>query len=124
MFHYLVNNYWDKYESLSRAVTDAMWKQWRWLDSQCRFGMSMWGAVLGSPRNVGLPSAPKREAAMKTVQTPEDLEKVAKERLSKGLAPPREIYDVRNRDRIDWTNLPDWARSVDPELFEGCSHEG
>jgi hypothetical protein len=55
---------------------------------------------------------------------PEDLIKVAKERLSKGLAPPREIYDVQNRDRIDWGNVPDWARSIDPELFEGCAHEG
>jgi len=40
------------------------------------------------------------------------------------LAAPREIYDIRNRDRVDWSTLPEWARPSDPDLFEGCAHEG
>jgi hypothetical protein len=45
-------------------------------------------------------------------------------RTKKGLAPPRECYQVPYRDRIDWSKFPDWARPCDPELFEGCTHEG
>lgn len=52
------------------------------------------------------------------------LEKRAVERLRQGLAPPREIYQLPYRDRLDWSELPDWARPSDPELFEGCGHEG
>jgi hypothetical protein len=44
--------------------------------------------------------------------------------MRQGLAPPREVYEVQNRGRIDWTTAPDWARPADPELFEGCGHEG
>jgi hypothetical protein len=52
------------------------------------------------------------------------LEAKALERLRNGLAPPREIYDVQNRGRIDWARVPDWAKPADPESFEGCAHEG
>lgn len=47
-----------------------------------------------------------------------------KERLEQGLAPPREAYQLPLRDQIDWSQAPDWARPTDPELFEGCGHEG
>jgi hypothetical protein len=53
-----------------------------------------------------------------------DLERRATERVSKGLPPPKEIYNVHNRSRIDWSKFPEWARPVDPEVFEGCGHEG
>jgi hypothetical protein len=31
---------------------------------------------------------------------------------------------IRNRDRVDWSTLPEWARPSDPDLFEGCVHKG
>ena len=57
-------------------------------------------------------------------QAASSLEKRARQRMRQGLAPPREIYDIRNRDRVDWSTLPEWARPSDPDLFEGCAHEG
>jgi hypothetical protein len=42
----------------------------------------------------------------------------------RGLAPPERIYRVEYRRRIDWTQFPAWARPVDPEMFDGCCHEG
>ena len=49
---------------------------------------------------------------------------LAEQRMRNGLAPPPEIYRIENRRRIDWLRFPDWARPVDPQLFEGCCHEG
>jgi hypothetical protein len=46
------------------------------------------------------------------------------QRVDQGLAPPPEAYHVHNRSKIDWTKVPEWARPSDPELFEGCVHEG
>src|SRR5215831_13812256 len=57
-------------------------------------------------------------------QAASSLEERARQRMRQGLAPPREIYNIRNRDRVDWSILPAWARPSDPELFEGCAHEG
>jgi hypothetical protein len=57
-------------------------------------------------------------------QAASSLEERARQRMRQGLAPPREIYDSRNRDRVDWSTLPEWARPSDPDLFEGCVHEG
>jgi hypothetical protein len=34
------------------------------------------------------------------------------------------VYEAQNRNRIDWTKMPEWARPADPELFEGAGHEG
>jgi hypothetical protein len=53
-----------------------------------------------------------------------ELSQRVQQRLSQGLAPPREAYLVQNRSLIDWTDVPEWARPIDPEIFEGCSHEG
>jgi hypothetical protein len=50
--------------------------------------------------------------------------KLAEQRMRGGLAPPPEIYRIEYRRRIDWLKFPDWARPVDPELFDGCCHEG
>jgi hypothetical protein len=55
---------------------------------------------------------------------PEELIRLAEERMRNGLAPPREVYRSPCRDRIDWSRFPDWARPSDPELFEGSGHEG
>jgi hypothetical protein len=50
--------------------------------------------------------------------------KLAEQRVRQGLAPPPEIYRIENRRRIDWLRFPGWARPVDPQIFEGCCHEG
>jgi hypothetical protein len=50
--------------------------------------------------------------------------KLAEKRMRLGFAPPPEIYRIENRRRIDWFRYPAWARPVDPEVFEGCCHEG
>lgn len=54
----------------------------------------------------------------------ESLKQNAFERVRMGLPPPKEIYDLPYRDRIDWAEFPPWARPSDPELFEECGHEG
>ena len=54
----------------------------------------------------------------------EALIKLAEQRIRQGLAPPPEIYRIENRQRIDWLRFPGWARPVDPQIFEGCCHEG
>jgi len=65
----------------------------------------------------------------KTVTEPEKVAQenavaeTAMKRLQSGFAPPREIYDIRNRGRINWGCAPAWAWPTDPELFEG-GHEG
>lgn len=50
--------------------------------------------------------------------------KLAERRARQGFAPPPRIYRVEYRRRIDWTRFPAWARPVDPDLFDGCCHEG
>ncbi len=47
-----------------------------------------------------------------------------KRQLSNGFAPPAEAYLVQNRHKINWSRFPDWARPADPEMFDGCGHEG
>ncbi len=44
--------------------------------------------------------------------------------IAQGFAPPREVYLVQNRTHIDWSRFPTWARPVNPEMFDGCCHEG
>ena len=48
----------------------------------------------------------------------------AEQRVGQGLAPPPEIYRVELRNRVDWSKFPTWARPVDPQIFDGCCHEG
>jgi hypothetical protein len=63
----------------------------------------------------------RRNAA---AQAASSLEERVRQRTQQGLAPPREIYNIRNRDRVDWSTLPEWARPSDADHFEGCVHEG
>jgi hypothetical protein len=86
-----------------------MWQQWRMLDAQYKTGIELLGAVAGEP------------AGLSALET---LEQYALERARKGLAPPREVYNAQNRSRIDWSRFPEWAKPIDPELFEGSAHEG
>ncbi|HMF18425.1 MAG TPA: hypothetical protein VKE98_14540 [Gemmataceae bacterium] len=69
-------------------------------------------------------SVEQKETPSKGEEKLANLEKLAAERLRKGLPPPREIYELPYRDRINWGAFPGWARPTDPELFEECSHEG
>ena len=55
---------------------------------------------------------------------PRELFAIAEDRMRRGLAPPVEIYQIENRRRIDWSMFPAWAQPIDPEVFDGCSHEG
>ncbi len=49
---------------------------------------------------------------------------LAEQRISQGLAPPPEIYRIEYRQRLDWSKFPNWAQPVDPQVFDGCCHEG
>jgi hypothetical protein len=54
----------------------------------------------------------------------EALLKLAEQRTAQGLAPPPEVYRIEYRRLIDWSKFPSWARPVDPQMFDGCCHEG
>ncbi len=95
-------------ESLSRTVNSMIWGQWLLLDTGFRATQTVLAAA-----------APVAEGA-----TVGGLITQALERMKKGLPPPREIYLAPYRDQIDWAAFPDWARPSDPDLFEGCTHEG
>jgi hypothetical protein len=123
-------DYLQRLQSNSRLMQGVMWNHWRWLCAPCRLGLELMDSFLVASRR-SLPAVraqtPTADADQplepRPTTRPPDLEQVALKRLASGLAPPREIYDVRNRDRIDWSTVPDWAKAVDPELFEGA-HEG
>jgi hypothetical protein len=66
----------------------------------------------------------ENEASSLTVDQFRGLERKASERVRQGLAPPKEIYDAPYRDRIDWSQFPEWAKPTDPEVFHDCGHEG
>ncbi len=65
---------------------------------------------------------PSKDATLEAYER--ELFELAKERMSRGLAPPPEIYRIKNRSLIDWSIFPSWARPLDPEVFDGCCHEG
>jgi hypothetical protein len=52
------------------------------------------------------------------------LVELAEQRMRQGLAPPPEIYRIEYRRLLDWPRFPDWARPIDPQIFDGCVHEG
>ena len=54
----------------------------------------------------------------------DELVALACRQMREGFAPPAEIYRTEYRDRIDWSQYPAWAKPVDPQVFEGCCHEG
>jgi hypothetical protein len=100
----------DVYEHWSHAVAGLVWNQWKVLDAQYAAGIELLDAVAGGLAATGA-----------TLQT---LKENALERTRKGLPPPREVYESQNRGRIDWSQFPEWARPIDPEVFEGSAHEG
>ena len=108
---------WPGCEQLSRALMGMWRRQYHWLRTQRQLGMRMWSAM--TPLTASTVSSEVRPGG-----EADTIEKQARERMRKGLAPPREIYDVQNRGRIDWACAPEWARPSDPDSFEGCAHEG
>jgi hypothetical protein len=105
------------YEYWSHAVTDALTYPWKLWDAHCQIGMTLVQCMMDrGPKPTSI--EPGREASLSEV------ERLAVERLRQGLAPPREVYEAPYRDRVPWSDFPAWARPTDPELFEGCSHEG
>jgi hypothetical protein len=111
MLDLMVANYTRACQRLACLYQEVVRNHWRWLTAP--------SSVTGIEAPADAAKSPPEAEAVAG-----DLEKRTWERLQKGFAPPREIHDVRNRGRIDWTRVPDWARAVDPELFTGCSHEG
>jgi hypothetical protein len=63
-------------------------------------------------------------ASVPVASQTQDIIRRATERMRKGLAPPREVYQAPYRNLVDWSRFPDWARPSDPEMFEGSGHEG
>lgn len=59
-----------------------------------------------------------------TDTSPELLASAVQRRVHAGLAPPAEAHLVQNRRKIDWSQYPSWARPADPDMFDGCGHEG
>lgn len=98
--------------------------QWKVMASQYQTGLKLTEVMLRMPVNQATQSD---EAAVTTQEVRDDFRKLehrAAERVRQGLAPPKEIYETPYRDRIDWSRFPEWARPNDPEVFEGCGHEG
>ena len=106
-----VQQYW------SQTLKGAMWSQWILLDT----GLETAQTVLKSASSA---SAKEDRARQTAGSKPEELIGLSMERMKKGLAPPREIYQVPYRNRIDWSQFPEWARPSDPEMYEGSGHEG
>jgi hypothetical protein len=106
--------------SLSRVTTDLLRGQWACLDA----GLRTMDQLLSTAAE---PPAPAGEATVPAAEGHGELgalEGYALDRARKGLPPPRELYDVKYRDRIDWLRFPAWARPSDPEVYTGCGHEG
>jgi hypothetical protein len=99
------------------TVTGALRDRQKVLDAHYQLGIEVFAALAGARGENAEAAAPGPGVE------PGPLEEVAAERMRRGLAPPREIHDVHNRGRLDWSQFPDRARPADPELFEG-SHEG
>jgi hypothetical protein len=109
----------------ARALTGMLEFQWWLFQVPFRAGLEMLerAATPTQPSDSAAPPAPNLvvESGKQDVK---DLERYAVERARHGLAPPREIYESQYRDKIDWSQLPAWARALDPEVFEDSCHEG
>jgi hypothetical protein len=117
MMNLMLDNDLGKGPSESPAVGAAMWNPWLWMMATYRCSIEMieaWAAAA---------EAPNSHADKEQQKEPDILGRRALDRLKNGFAPPREIYDVRNRRQVDWTDVPLWAWPIDPEVFE-VGHEG
>jgi hypothetical protein len=108
-------------ESWSHTLASVVRSQWMLLDT----GLQAAQALLASTSAVVPTGKAAHRRAIETAgYGTEVLINLAVQRMRKGLAPPRQIYEAQYRNRIDWSQFPEWVRPSDPELFEGASHEG
>jgi hypothetical protein len=98
--------------------------EWKLFESQYQVGLRIMEVALRIPSGAGTIPDEQGGSALPTTDQFPRLESLAFERTRVGLAPPREIYELPYRDRVDWSQFPEWARPVDPELFQDCGHEG
>jgi hypothetical protein len=112
------------YQGWSHVATNVLAYPWRFWDVQYQIGMTIVDSVLGMSAGPGIPSQEPTKTEPQPGEVLPSLEQRAAERLRRGLPPPREIYAVPYRDRFNWADFPAWARPIDPDVFEGCSHEG
>jgi len=117
-------------EGWSQAMTDALRYQWWLYDLQYRAGLKLLNTLVPAHERPDTAATPA-EGSGTTGESPpacldelRDLERRAWECVRRGVALPREVYDIRNRRRIDWSAFPEWARPVDPDVFAGSAHEG
>jgi hypothetical protein len=114
-----VNRYW------SQVVTSMVWGQWQMIDAGFRATSKVLEAASQPPAPEQVaPGSPPHMAGPDLSAPVEELVQRARNRLAKGLAPPPEIYRAPYRERIDWSKFPEWAKPSDPEVYEGCGHEG
>ena len=112
------------YQGWSQAFTRLLGYQWKLWGAPYQIGMEIVETVLKSSKEIA-PEENRFPEPAETVSKPgSSLEQLAAERVQQGLPPPREIYTLPYRDRINWSDFPAWARPTDPEMFEGCGHEG
>jgi hypothetical protein len=107
------------YHDWAKAAATLLWCHWKLLDARYEVA-ARWFDTLREPTT----SPDDADARRTESPTSEAIARRAAECMRKGLPPPSEIYEVQNRGRLDWSQFPEWARPSDPELFEGCSHEG
>jgi hypothetical protein len=104
-------------ESWSHTVTSLVRGQWMLLDTSLQAAQTFLASTATRP-----------VAHRRTIEAagygPEELINLAVQRMRQGLAPPRQIYQAPYRNQIDWLQFPQWVRPIDPEMFEGTSHEG
>jgi len=113
-----------EFPSWSQTVARMLTWQLNLLETQYRVGFDVVKAslaILGGSKGA---AAERLAPAQQPKDDFQKLEARAFERVQKGLAPPKEIYSVPYRNRVDWAKFPSWARPIDPEIFEGAAHEG
>jgi hypothetical protein len=99
----------------SETMKSLLEYQWQLINGPYSIGLRLMERTLGPPGGAPEPTLAEKVRA---------LQRQAAERVRRGLAPPREAYEAPYRDLIDWGAFPDWARPIDPEVFENCGHEG
>jgi hypothetical protein len=111
------------YEYWSQTVMDVLAWQMEFVETQRQVGHMLVEAAL-QPARASAPVAGPSAGKPSIADELQRLEALAIERVRKGLALPRDLYSVPYRNRVDWSRFPEWARPIDPELFEDSGHEG
>jgi hypothetical protein len=111
------------YEYWSQTVMDVLAWQMEYVETQHQVGCMLVEAALQTPAELA-PAGGEAGEQPFIADEFQRLEALALERARKGFAPSRELYAVPYRERVDWSRFPDWARPIDPELFEHSGHEG